>query len=100
MHVPAEAAKQLANRLLRCVWSVVEQVLMVTPLQEYYERLGVSVRALHEMYDLVSHALHDTLAAEVCNNRSKPITVLDHIQYKQQQTQHVHSVSEILSTER
>ena len=46
---------------------------MVTPLQEYYERLGVSVRALHEMYDLVSHALHDALAAEVCNNRSKPI---------------------------
>ena len=64
---------------------------MVTPLQEYYERLGVSVRALHEMHDLVSHALHDALAAEVCNNRSKPITVLDHIhvQYKQQHTQHV-----------
>ena len=76
-----EAPKQLAtNRFLRCVWFVVEQVVMVTPLQEYYERLGVSVRALHEMYDLVSHALHDALAAEVCNNRSKPITVLNHIQ--------------------
>ena len=42
---------------------------MVTPLEEYYERLGLDVRVLYEMLDLVNYKFHDTLAAEICNKK-------------------------------
>ena len=47
------------------------QMLVVTPLEEYYEALGLPVRVLHEMYDLVNYNFHDLLATEICNNKRK-----------------------------
>ena len=51
-------------------------MLAITPLEGYYEDLGLNVKVMYEMHDFVNYNYHDLIAISICSGKSIYVSAL------------------------